>query len=199
MIRVTWEWLGADVALDIANTVAVANGVEHDLLRPAGGYERWAHFASASPALGPSEAAVLREARSEVLRLRDSIRAVLRATASGKPLPTAAVVELNRVSRRAAEWLELGPNGEARTISPGRPVDRLLAAYARSAMEIAAAGRTQLRSCPAPSCGMFYRPRRDTQRWCSTQCGTRARVARHYRAKALQQSPAPIARSGARR
>ena len=64
----------------------------------------------------------------------------------------------------------------------GDAVDRLLADYARSAMEIAADGSSRLRVCEAPSCGMFYRPRRRQQRWCSEPCGNRARFARHYRA-----------------
>jgi predicted RNA-binding Zn ribbon-like protein len=62
----------------------------------------------------------------------------------------------------------------------GTPVERLLAEYARSTMAIVADGASTLRVCGAPSCGMFYRPRRRQQRWCSTPCGNRARFARHY-------------------
>jgi predicted RNA-binding Zn ribbon-like protein len=180
MIRVTWEWLGADLALDVANTIAVSGGVEHDLLDAEGEYERWARAAGA--ALAPDEAAVLSSARSRILRLRAAIRDVLFAAARGEPLPTSAVDELNRLSRKGATWLELDERGRSHERTAADPVGCLLAGYARSAIEIAAAGSGRLRTCPAPSCGMFYRPTRDAQRWCSVPCGTRARVARHYRA-----------------
>jgi predicted RNA-binding Zn ribbon-like protein len=181
MLRVTWEWLGGDAALDVANTVAVSKGVAHDLLAPDGEYERWAEAAARSPALGPELGAALAGARPQVVALRERIRAVLFATAAGDPLPPAAVAELNRASRRVTTWLELTEEGDARERAGGSRAERLLALYARSAMEIADRGQAQLRVCGAPSCGMFYRPSRERQRWCSKQCGTRARVARHYR------------------
>lgn len=183
MLRVTWEWFGRDAALDVANTVAVSNDVGHDLLAPDGEYERWADAVATSPTLGVDVAAALIEARPQILALREQIRDVLDATAAGDPLPEVAVAELNRVSGSAPAWLELSRDGDVRERSAGSAADRLLAAYARSAMEIAAEGAARLRVCPAPSCGMFYRPRRADQQWCSTQCGTRARVARHYHAQ----------------
>ena len=183
MLRVTWEWIGIDAAaFDVANTVAISGGVAHDLLEPEGEYERWADAAAASPALDRAEAAALEEGRSRVLELREQIRAVLCATAAGEPSPEAAVAALNAASRSSPQWPELSVDGEVRARSDASPLDRLLATYARSAIEIAADGRAQLRICGAPSCGMFYRPRRRQQRWCSEPCGTRARFARHYRA-----------------
>jgi predicted RNA-binding Zn ribbon-like protein len=183
MLRVTWEWLGQEAALDVANTVAVSNGIEHDLLAPEGEYERWAVAVANSPALAPDEAEAIGAARARLLGLREPIRQVLKATAAGEqPLP-AAVAELNRVSRASPAWPELDSRGEVRQRTQGSAADRLLATYARSAMEIAAEGAARLRVCPAPSCGMFFRPGRSDQHWCSTQCGSRARVARHYRAR----------------
>ena len=180
MLRVTWEWIGIyEPALDVANTVAVADGVEHDLLEPDGEYERWAEAAARSPGLAEDEGAALREARTRVLALREHIRAVVRATANGERLPRDAISALNASSRAAPQWLELGVDGEVHTVTRGTPVERLLARYARSAMQIAG-GEARVRVCGAPSCGMFYPPGRRQQRWCSVQCGTRARVARHY-------------------
>lgn len=182
MLRVTWEWLGAEAALDVANTVARSRDVEHDLLAPAGEYERWAAAAAESPQLQPDEAGALVAVRPRLLKLREQIRHLLGAAAAGTPLPRSAVAELNRVSRGSPSWLELDAHGELRVRAHSSATDRLLATYARSAMEIAATGATNLRVCPAPSCGMFYRPGRSDQQWCSTQCGSRARAARHYRA-----------------
>ena len=181
MLRVTWEWIGLDEALDVANTVAVANGVEHDLLAPDGEYERWAAAAAASPALDADEGAALVPARERVLGLREPLRRVIAATAAGDPPPRPAVAELNRASRASPGWPELDAEGNIVERAQGSATDRLLAVYARSALSIAAAGPRRLRRCPAPSCGMFYRPTRPQQHWCSRQCGTRARVARHYR------------------
>jgi predicted RNA-binding Zn ribbon-like protein len=89
-----------------------------------------------------------------------------------------------RASRAAPEWLELDPTStRLRERTDGQAADRVLARYARPALRIApAADAREIRVCPAPSCGMFYRPRRKHQQWCSEQCGTRARVARHYHA-----------------
>jgi predicted RNA-binding Zn ribbon-like protein len=182
MLHVTWEWLGVDPALDIANTVAISNGEPHDLLEPDGEYERWATEAAArSPLLDAQGSALLITARPEVLELRTRIRHVLAAAAAGEELPGTAVAALNRASRAVPRWLELDADGTVRERARGSAADRLLAAYARSAMEIAAEGSARLRVCPAPSCGMYYRPTRQDQRWCSVPCGTRARVARHYR------------------
>jgi predicted RNA-binding Zn ribbon-like protein len=184
MLQVTWEWLGAEAALDIANTVAISGGVEHDLLAPVGEYERWAAAAAAaSPGLAPEQGRELRAARPSVLELREPIRRLLASTAAGEPPPRSAVAKLNRLSRNCPVWPELGPDGDLRERVGGSAADRLLATYARSALKIAAEGPARLRVCPAPSCGMYYRPGRSDQRWCSVQCGTRARVARHSRAK----------------
>jgi predicted RNA-binding Zn ribbon-like protein len=182
MLHVTWEWLGFDPALDVANTIAISNGKPHDLLEPAGEYERWAtEVAARSPLLDADASALLLDAKPAVLALRARIREVMAATAAGEALPAAAVAALNRASRAAPAWLELDVDGTRRQRSRGGAAERLLAEYARSAMEIAADGGARLRVCPAPSCGMYYRPTRPQQRWCSVPCGTRARVARHSR------------------
>jgi predicted RNA-binding Zn ribbon-like protein len=182
MLRVTWEWIGLDEpALDLANTVAIASGVEHDLLAPDHAFERWASAAARSPALSRDEAAAVPASRERLLELRVPIRLLVAATTVEEPPPAAAVATLNDVSRAAPGWLELDDRGALRERADADATDRLLALYARSALRLAADGSTRLRRCPAPSCGMFYRPRRRQQRWCSEQCGTRARVARHYR------------------
>jgi predicted RNA-binding Zn ribbon-like protein len=182
MLQVTWEWLGFDPALDVANTVAISDGEPHDLLEPDGEYERWATEAAArSSLLNADGHLLLIKARPKLLELRTRIREVLAAAANGEQLPATAVAALNRASRAAPGWLELDPHGTVRKRVRGGARDRLLAEYARSAMEIAAEGSPHLRVCPAPSCGMYYRPTRRDQHWCSLQCGTRARVARHSR------------------
>ncbi|HYO61635.1 MAG TPA: CGNR zinc finger domain-containing protein [Actinomycetota bacterium] len=179
MIKVTWEWLGQGPALDLADTVTIEDGEEHDLIASAGDYERWARIeARFVPA---SLAGSLARSRRELIELRTVVRDVVEAVADGRSPARSAIARLNRISRSSPEWVELDPGSlELRTSTSGRTVDRLLAWYARSTLELVASERGRLRRCPAPSCGMFYLSSRPAQRWCSTQCGSRARVARHY-------------------
>jgi predicted RNA-binding Zn ribbon-like protein len=184
MLKVTWEWLGQDPALDIANTVAIVDGGEHDMVADAAEYERWAGAEAAALGFGGDGMAALVASRSRVLELRAAVRAVVAAAAAGRPTSSSAVAELNRASRGAPEWLELDPvSGDLRRSSRASAADALIATYARAAMSLVGEDDAQpVRRCPAPSCGMFYRPSRTDQHWCSPQCGSRARVARHYRA-----------------
>jgi predicted RNA-binding Zn ribbon-like protein len=184
MLRVTWEWLGQDRALDVANTVAVVEGDERDLIASVAEYERWAAAEAAALGFDSNGAAGLLAARSRLLGLRPAVRAVLAAAAAKCELPRPSVADLNRASRSAPEWLELDPAaGRLRRAGRGRAADRIIAAYARAAMALVAGDTArEIRVCPAPSCGMFYRPSRSDQHWCSPQCGSRARVARYYRA-----------------
>jgi predicted RNA-binding Zn ribbon-like protein len=185
MLQVTWAWLGQDPALDVANTVAVAEGREHDLIADVSEYERWAAAEVVALGFGHDEAAALVAARPLLLELRAAVRAVLAAAAGARAQPGPAVADLNRASRAAPEWLELdATTARLHKGRHGRAADRIVATYARAAMELVAGDAApEIRVCPAPSCGMFYRPGRSDQRWCSTQCGARARVARHYRSQ----------------
>jgi predicted RNA-binding Zn ribbon-like protein len=184
MLHVTWGWLGQDPALDVANTVAVADGGEQDLVADISEYERWATAEASALGFDSEEEAALVRARSRVLKLRTAVRALVAARADGRPLPLAAAADLNRASRAAPEWLELDARaGRLRRGSRARAGDMLIAAYARAAMALVADdASSEVRRCHAPSCGMFFRPSRSDQHWCSPQCGSRARVARHYRA-----------------
>jgi len=176
--------MGRDPLLVVPNRAEI-DRVEHDLLAPAGEYERWASAEGAAAGLAPEEVATLVAAQPRLLRLRAAIREALIAVAADRQPPAAAVAELNRASAGAPGWPELHTaGGGLREHTRAELADRLLAAYARSAMHLIADNEPgQLRVCPAPSCGMFYRPGRRDQQWCSQQCGTRARVARHYRAR----------------
>ena len=179
MIKVTWEWLGQGAALDLADTVTIEDGRERDLIVSPQSYERWAREEAGF--LPESLAGPLREGRRQMLDLRTVIRNVIGAVATGARPTRSPIERLNRISGSSPEWTELDPTSlELRTSTSGRAMDRLLAWYARSALSVVATQRDQVRRCPAPSCGMFYVRSRPSQRWCSPQCGSRARVARHY-------------------
>ena len=182
MIRVTWEWLGQAPALDLANTVAVENGIEHDLIEDELEFASWARCEAQFVSGAPRD--LLVDARAQLLDLRTRVRELLAAVASGNRPPKDTIGQLNDASSGAPRWTELDTSGMSlRVSSSGSDVDEILAWYARSAMEVVANERNRLRRCPAPSCGMFYLSTRQAQRWCSIQCGTRARVARHYHSR----------------
>lgn len=169
-------------ALDLANTVAVSEGAEHDLVGDRDDFDEWARVESRF--LPEGDADLLQRHRRELMEARAAVRDLLTAVSAGGRGPRAAVATLNALSRGAPEWQELDESSwRVETRSDTGAGKRLLARYARSAMELVATEAETLRRCPAPSCGMFYVSTRGSQRWCSTQCGTRARVARHYRAR----------------
>jgi predicted RNA-binding Zn ribbon-like protein len=180
VIRVTWDWLGQGPALDLADTVTIEDGAEHDLIAIRHDYERWAEREAAILPGGSKR--LLVRARAELLELREVVRRLLAALTEGERPSASLVQALNQGSRRAPQWMELDEKNLMRhERGSGSEVDELLAFYARSAMELIADDAERLRRCLAPSCGMFYLSTRPAQRWCSTQCGSRARVARHYR------------------
>jgi predicted RNA-binding Zn ribbon-like protein len=180
VIRVTWEWLGQGPALDLADTVTIEDGVETDLIDSPAEYARWASVEASY--LPHSSARVLMRARLQLLDVRSAVRDLLGAVSAGHRPPKNAAELLNAASRSAPTWRELDPvKLSIRDKTSADEIGEVVAAYARSAMDLVATEGDRLRRCPAPSCGMFYVRSRPQQRWCSTQCGTRARVASHYR------------------
>jgi predicted RNA-binding Zn ribbon-like protein len=175
-----WPWLGAPLALDLANSVAqIRPGVTRDLLDSDEALDSWLDTqAERLPrvARGPQRYAAFRE-------LRDALHRLLTAAATGERLPPVAIRTVNAASARSAGHLRLAVRGKASVVEvagAGTPLDHALSLIARSAIELLAGpDRERLRVCPAPSCGMFFLGRPD-QEWCSTACGNRARAARHY-------------------
>jgi predicted RNA-binding Zn ribbon-like protein len=179
MLHVTWEWLGQGLALDLADTVNIVDGAENDLIATKDSYNRWAR--EEARFLPEDSLSLLLRGREVVLELRGPVRRVLAAVAAGERPPRDATAAINRASASAPTWVELDADTLAvSNQSLGSKIDALLSLYARSAIKLAASKALDLRRCPAPSCGMFYVRTRRQQIWCSTQCGTRARVARHY-------------------
>jgi predicted RNA-binding Zn ribbon-like protein len=175
-----WPWLGAPLAVDLANSVAqIRPGVTRDLLTSDEDLDGWlSGQAERLPRVGEGadRLAAFRE-------LRDALHETLSAAAAGDSLPPRALQVINAASARSDEHLRLTVRAgvpRAELDGSGTPLDRALSTIARSAIELLASPeRERLRVCPAPSCGMFFLGRPD-QEWCSTPCGNRARAARHY-------------------
>jgi predicted RNA-binding Zn ribbon-like protein len=175
-----WPWLGAPLALDLANSlVQVRPGETRDLLASDEDLDAW--LDREGDRLPPVRRAPDRLAA--VRELRDALHRLLSAAAAGRPLPRAAISTVNAASARSEGHLQLVVRGDAPVVEvagAGTGLDHALSLIARSAIELLGGPeRGRLRVCPAPSCGMFFLGRSD-QEWCSIACGNRARAARHY-------------------
>src|SRR3954471_14373847 len=176
-----WSWLSEPLPMDFANTIRRRGMADHDFLRTGADLASWAeHEFPRAPRVGARAA----QARLEEIRgVRDDVKAVLRATVGGAPLPARPTTRLNARARALPVVAQLGRRaGELRTTPATRAgaVDELLARVAAATIElVGSGGRDAVRFCDAPSCGDFFAPERRDQRWCDDSCGTRARVARH--------------------
>jgi predicted RNA-binding Zn ribbon-like protein len=175
----------------LMNTVWADRGGVHDSLTTPGELRAW--LAAVYPDVKP------RGADLERFRaLRDALRR-LAALVTGDHRPVAgadgnaakkvnddaarAVAEVNSAAALAPSWPQLvlrgGDLGQtvAGTAPPG---DRLLSGIAREAVELLAGRQAEIRACYAPGCVLYFVQDHPRREWCSTACGNRARVARHY-------------------
>jgi predicted RNA-binding Zn ribbon-like protein len=174
----SFSWLGRfPLAVDVADTVRMVESRQVELLSNEADLARWiqaevARFPIARAARG--QLAAFREARHVV-------RALLFAHAEGQPLPRAEISAINRASALSPNFLALTGDGKAGLTELSEvPFDLFRAAVARSTVElISGLGQDALSVCHAPSCGMLFVRQHHAQRWCSSACGNRARVARH--------------------
>lgn len=176
-----FRWLGEPLAIDLANTVMVVRKDEMvDLLDSARDFERWLELER--PRLGDCRFAIA--SLAGVKSMREDVRGLFAATASGDSLPDGPLERVNAASVAApvALRLQLGDDGRPTIVEDPKEIESvsaLLGSVARSALRLVAAHEeTPLRVCNAPSCGMFFVGRR---KWCCSACGNRARAARHYR------------------
>jgi predicted RNA-binding Zn ribbon-like protein len=174
-----WSWLIEPLAIDFANSTRRDGMAEREYFRTGEDVASWcAHEAGR---VRPVSAASAAGRLDEIRAVRDDVKAVLRATVDGAPLPVRAAARLNARARGLPVVGQLAQRaGELRTVPARRAgaVDELLAHVAAATIELVGSA-APVQFCDAPSCGQFYAPDRPNQVWCSPSCGTRARVARH--------------------
>ena len=175
-----WEWLGAPLAIDLANSLpAVRPGRRLDLLAEPEDLASWLHAQRERlPSFEP-------DARDlEAFReLRDALHACFWAVTHGQSPDRPALELVNRAARQseAPTALRLGRSGVRADVSGPAVSTRALCLVARSAIALWADGWIDhLKVCEAPGCSMFFLAR-GRQEWCSVPCGNRARAARHAR------------------
>jgi predicted RNA-binding Zn ribbon-like protein len=196
-------FVGGPVVVDLMNTIWADRGGIHDALATDEEARSWvaavrdhlgvapegmdAWVAGGSP---PGLSAMATQLRT----LRDAARR-LAADETGDPRPDAqsplrepadAVDVLNRMAAQAPTWpvLSRAPGAEPRraTRTDAGPGTAVVAALAGAAIDLFAGdGRQDLRACLAPGCVLYFVKQHPRREWCSSACGNRARVSRHYR------------------
>jgi predicted RNA-binding Zn ribbon-like protein len=182
-----WSWLIEPLAIDFANSTRRRGMVDQEYFRTGADVASWCeHEGDAVPSVSAASAA---PRLAEIRAVRDDVKAVLRATVDGVPLPARATARLNARARELPVVGQLGGRaGELRTVPARRAgaVDELLARVAAATIELVGSC-APVQFCDAPSCGQFYVPDRPNQVWCDPSCGTRARVARHAAAHSARR------------
>jgi predicted RNA-binding Zn ribbon-like protein len=198
-IEVWSEPSTGEQALALAATLVVVRpGEEIDLLDGPGALARWLEEHTAL--LGdPGPDTSLRVA--EFRALRDAVRGLLAAPASGEPLSPDAVRRVNEASASVPRWpvLDAAGPGPPRILAgahAGSRTGEILATIARSAIHLLGGPeRERLRVCPAPRCGRIFVSARPGAVWCSPAHGNRVRVAR-FHAKRRDANDATLRGSG---
>jgi predicted RNA-binding Zn ribbon-like protein len=114
--------------------------------------------------------------------LRGTIRVVFDAVIAGHPVPGEAVRSMNDAAAAAPGAMTLRPDMTREwQFLGGRPVDRLLATFARDAIALSSGERANdLVACQAPNCVRLLLRDHNRRQWCGTKCGDRVRTARYH-------------------
>ena len=147
-----YAWLGQGLAVDLVNTYVPAQ--DADLLAEWPGLSQW-----------QTDTKSACEWRSLATTAIDHL-------VEGTDIPDGLRRRLNDASLADPEHVTLMPDARRRSAS------RMGGALARDLIRLIA-DHVTIQRCGAPGCGMVYVQSRASQRWCSSSCGNRARVARH--------------------
>lgn len=177
-----WSWLGDPLAIDVANTVQLRGGVYADLLQTPADLLEW--LAQEGLRLPEPSIPIRIDQLNLFLRARDAILALLRSATDHRAAPQSVIEAINEilVSRPGVRLLtSSGEAGDLHLLHPRDLIDDVIAKAAFNVVDLLnGPDRARLKLCPAPSCGQIYLRDRASQRWCSDNCGNRARGARHH-------------------
>lgn len=195
--------LGEPLPVELMNTIWADRDGVHDALDDPEAALAWLRAVHLRFDQSPSNIDTwLRAARPETVgetarelrRLRDALRR-LAALATGDPrAPAASAIEdrdgalavVNHACSHATTWSELhwpaGQHAQRVTHSSGSAGRAVVAMLAELGVELFSSDeRHLLRACLAPGCVLYFIGQHPRREWCSSACGNRARVARHYR------------------
>jgi predicted RNA-binding Zn ribbon-like protein len=170
------------VAVDLINTAAAPGSpLADDLLSADRGAQAWWRIERARvPEGDPPDIRALR-------RLRLALRDMIEALVDGRPVPPAAVSDLNSFMQSAPASTRLQLTGTGLRAQTqwhweygGNPRLAFIATQAAEFLsDKSQAGR--LRRCANPVCSMIFIAVNPRRSWCAPGvCGNRVRVARHH-------------------
>jgi predicted RNA-binding Zn ribbon-like protein len=170
-------------SIALVNTRLQRSGSNVDLLAdwPAAG--AWLEIHSS----GTQAGIVLTPAEgTQLVELRESIRALFEARATGQPPPARTVAGVNAAAAAAPlvpnlRWTASdGPRIAEQRLgrSAGAKAMAYLAADAMNLLTSTCAA--ELTACGAHGCIRWFLRTHAARQWCSTRCGDRVRAARHY-------------------
>jgi predicted RNA-binding Zn ribbon-like protein len=173
----SFSWLGRfPLAVDLADTVRVVGDQEVELLVDDAALGVW--IAAEAPRYPNVQAA--QDRLKDVRAMRDAVRELLVAHIQNASLPPSALHTINSMSARSPSFPVLAADGHHEIVEVNEDAFEMFAAdVARSVIEVISNDVPPVARCNAPRCGMFFAPMNPRQRWCSPECGNRARVARH--------------------
>jgi hypothetical protein len=192
----------AQITIALVNTIRVVRGKRgqlRDLLATRDSFTEWVDSLARLLPPGVVEITDLDDdVRSGVVLVRGAVRSLFAHAISPNPPsyadagelmpPDKALLTINGVLSAAPTVAQLrwGPDNDGPQLSaamdPAAPRSmRLMWQLSTQAAEFLSSPRlTDLRACSAPLCVKYFVKARHRQQWCSSECGNRARVARHY-------------------
>lgn len=171
------------VAVDLINTVtAPGSTMPEDLLSADSDAEAWWQIEEAR--VPDAERPDIRALR----RLRSALRETIESLVDGRPVPQAAVSDLNFFMQSAPASTRLLVTGTGLRAQTqwhaeygGNPRLAFIAAQAAAFLSDPVQV-SRLRRCANPACLMIFVAVNPRRSWCAPGvCGNRVRVARHYR------------------
>jgi predicted RNA-binding Zn ribbon-like protein len=171
---------GEPLPIELHNTLYALRGRAVDGLAESSGLRAW--LTALADRLPVDPGAVDAGRLTDFVALRSAVREALHAALERRPVSDDALAELNRVSARSPQSLQLTGDGrgELRYHAPA-PTDVVLGVIASSTIALVSGpGAGGLRECGAPGCILMYTKDHPRREWCSAACGNRARQARHY-------------------
>jgi predicted RNA-binding Zn ribbon-like protein len=171
------------VAVDLVDTVAAPGSpAVHDLLSAGSDAQAWWQAEEARVPAGDFP-----DIRA-LHRLRGALRELMEALIDSRPVPPAAVSDLNFFTQSAPVSTRLLLTEAGLRAEPvwhreygGNPRLAFIAAQAAAFLSDPSQA-SRLRRCANPACSMIFVAVNPRRSWCAPAiCGNRARVARHYR------------------
>lgn len=178
---------GQRLAIEFANTTYAVRGEPREGIGTPEHLAAWLRDHADQLTTVGTGAALLRLTPQDVetfLGLRNKIRALCGAAVDQEPAPPTALVVLNEAAAAAPRWPQIATSDvgfTAQEHTDAHWTDAVRAEIARDAIStMTGPDWERLRRCQGPGCVLYFVKDHHRREWCSTQCGTRARVARHY-------------------